>query len=683
MKKLLVLSMLAFTYFFSFTDINAAGVFSSVKTNYSRYSPGDTVIFSASFNSVIANGILHIKYLHLADSVLEQDINITGSSALSWQWKALADDFRGYLVELFLEQNGSIIDKTSIGVDVSSTWNHFPRYGFLSNYPRLSSDSIKSVVGTLNRYHINGVQFYDWQYKHNMPLDGTPDSPATYWRDIANRLVYFSTVKDYIDEVHSHNMIAMSYNLLYGAYSNSSLDGVKDEWGLYTDANHQKRYMYNLPSGWASDLYFMDPSNKDWQAYIINQERKVFQALPFDGWHVDQVGDPGTVYNYYGKIILVSDTFYDFLKTVKDSLNVDLVMNAVNQYGQGGIAIAPMASLYTEVWGPNNSFADLANIISRNGAFSSYKLNSILAAYVNYNLANNKGYFNTPGVLLLDAFIFSSGASHIELGEHMLGKEYYPNDNLQMTSDLKDRLTHYYDFLVSYENILRDGVKSNLINIKAISNTKLSSSVPTQGTVWYHTAIKDKYQVIHLINFLKANSMSWWDTDGTQPDPDSVNNLSFKVPAAHTVTKVWYASPDFEQCSPVEIPFTNSNDSVSFTIPQLKYWDMIVIEYSTSTSSIENDKSKHGMNYLLEQNYPNPFNPFTTIKYSLAKAGFVSLKVYDILGNIVETLVNKEQSAGNFSVEFPSHKSNLASGVYFYELDTGNFTDTKKLILLK
>ncbi len=659
-----------------------SGYFLYVETNLSHYASGDTVFFNASINSVIPNGSLQINYYHLSDKISEQTIQLNQTSTVNWNWLPPMLNHQGYLAEIILMEGNQTLDTESIAIDVSSDWNYYPRYGFLSNYPQLSSDSIKAVIETLNRFHINGIQFYDWQYKHNMPLKGTPDNPAPYWNDIANRVMYFSTVKSYIDETHKHNMKAMAYNLIYGAYSNAYQDGVDlDAWGLYKDSQHQNRFMYTLPSGWASNLYFMDPSNMSWQAYLINQEKLMFEALPFDGWHVDQVGDNGLMYNYQGKQVSVGDTFYGFLKAAKDSLNVDIVMNAVNQYGQSGIAVSPVDFLYSEVWDPNNSFTDLINIISRNNFLSSNKLKTVLAAYVNYDLANNHGYFNTPGVLLLDAVIFASGASHLELGEHMLCKEYFPNDNLKMSDELKNKLTNYYDFFVAYENLLRDSVTIKKANITSTSNIAIST-LPQQGAVWSFLGDKDNFQIIHLINFVKANLLAWRDPNGTQVEPDTIYNLPLTFAVASKVSKIWIASPDFENVIPINISFIQNNGSVSFTVPKLNYWDIVVIEYSSGSTSIKDDKNQNSNpgKYSLEQNYPNPFNPQTIIPFKMKDFGKVQFTFYNILGSKVfdKTIYGNE---GDNKFEF--NALNLESGVYFYQMKTRNFTDTKKLILLK
>jgi hypothetical protein len=89
--------------------------------------------------------------------------------------------------------------------------------------------------------------------------------------------------------------------------------------------------------------------------------------------------------------------------------------------------------------------------------------------------------------------------------------------------------------------------------------------------------------------------------------------------------------------------------------------------------------------YGLNQNYPNPFNPSTVIEYSIPQSGNVKLTVYNILGSEVTILVNEFQEAGVYTKEFSINKDglNLSNGVYIYKLEAGNFTDTKKFILMK
>jgi hypothetical protein len=85
--------------------------------------------------------------------------------------------------------------------------------------------------------------------------------------------------------------------------------------------------------------------------------------------------------------------------------------------------------------------------------------------------------------------------------------------------------------------------------------------------------------------------------------------------------------------------------------------------------------------FSLEQNYPNPFNPTTTIIYGLKERTIVELKIFDVLGREMETIIKGEQDAGNYEIEF--NASRLASGIYFYRLQAGEFIETKKMILLK
>ena len=95
----------------------------------------------------------------------------------------------------------------------------------------------------------------------------------------------------------------------------------------------------------------------------------------------------------------------------------------------------------------------------------------------------------------------------------------------------------------------------------------------------------------------------------------------------------------------------------------------------------EENTGKTPTSFVLEQNYPNPFNPSTVISWQLPVSSHVSLKVYDILGKEVMTLVNEHREAGYCETRFEG--SSLASGMYIYRLSAGNFISTKKMLMIK
>jgi hypothetical protein len=106
-----------------------------------------------------------------------------------------------------------------------------------------------------------------------------------------------------------------------------------------------------------------------------------------------------------------------------------------------------------------------------------------------------------------------------------------------------------------------------------------------------------------------------------------------------------------------------------------------ILSERLTTSMSDEPESTNPKTYLLSQNYPNPFNPTTTIKYQIPELSFVTIKVYDVLGNEISTLVNEEKPVGSYEVEF--NATALPSGIYFYRLQAGSFVETKKMILLK
>ena len=120
---------------------------------------------------------------------------------------------------------------------------------------------------------------------------------------------------------------------------------------------------------------------------------------------------------------------------------------------------------------------------------------------------------------------------------------------------------------------------------------------------------------------------------------------------------------------------------------QLKWFDYVNKNYLDSTSSSGSEGNESSIiNFNLKQNYPNPFNPATIISYDLPVDSKVTIKVYDILGNEVKTLVNEFKTAGSYKITFDANNNNqqqLSSGMYIYKLEAGNFSASKKMILVR
>jgi hypothetical protein len=118
-----------------------------------------------------------------------------------------------------------------------------------------------------------------------------------------------------------------------------------------------------------------------------------------------------------------------------------------------------------------------------------------------------------------------------------------------------------------------------------------------------------------------------------------------------------------------------------FSVGKNMFFELYGSSKNNNVTGIAADEVNPPSTFELYQNYPNPFNPSTKISWQYPVAGHQSIKVYDVLGNEVATLVDEHKTAGSYEVEFDA--SNLSSGVYLYKLQAGNFVETKKMILLK
>lgn len=566
-------------------------IIKDVYTDKSAYRPDDKVNYIVQLKNDSGknySGKLKISILHLNKTIENKEINIdlkqNEAKEIKLQWTPPKEDYKGYMIEVYAQKGTKLFDYRNTAVDVSSDWNRFPRYGYIADFPEMDKNQIKDIVDNLSKFHINGLQFYDWQFKHDTPLAGAADKPAASWNDIANRTTSSKTVKNYIDFAHEKNMMAANYNLMFGAFDDYESRGVKKEWGLYKDEQHNEQDAHPLPSSWAtSHLYLMNPASIEWQNYIFEKEKEAMSVYNFDVFHVDTLGPRGTLYDYNGKEVKLDETYTEFLNNAKKALNKRIVLNTVSEYGKIPVAKgADVDFLYTEIWPPSfSNYGSIKRTIDNDLQFSEGKKASVIAAYMNYGLGSGEE-FNEHSVRLTDASIFAAGGAHIELGDTgMLSKEYFPNKDVKMSQSLVDAMRKYYDFLAGYENILRDNMKDvdTAIEIPGIE----TSDDGTTETVWTYSKENDKYQTVQLINLLNREVNSWRDDDGSCTAPEIKKDFVLKLYVNDTKVKsVNLASPDLWSGNSIKLKYSKKEDSkgkyLEIKVPELQYWDTIFIE---------------------------------------------------------------------------------------------------------
>lgn len=506
-----------------------------------------------------------------------------------------AKDFQGYLVTVRLSDvGGTVLDERQTAIDVSSDWKRFPRYGYLAHYDVAEGANPPAWIAELNRYHINGLEFYDFQFRHDQPLAGTVDHPDASWKDIAGRSVDGDIVRGFIDQAHRYNMMAMAYNASYSAYDDVFIKNkLPLKWAIWTTpdgprtAAAAKNLQLQNTTGWSTDrLYYMNQNNTEWQQHLFGQMQNLFEVYPFDGWHVDTFGDKGG-YAFNGSPVDFISGFRNFINNAHETLHKRIVFNAVATLGQERIARSDAEFVYSELWEDNETFAGILTAAEQ-VHFANPRDGFVIAAYLHKEpetgpMPEGKE-FNMPSVLLTDAAMFANSAAHIELGDgnRMLNREYFPKDTrLSVSPELRVALRHYYDFLTAYENYLRDDVSFEPCDVRVMIAKQVTNPVAVPNTIWTLARAKDNLTIVHLINLVGSNDPHWRDVWMNRPAPPQLLNLDLEISSPKPIESVGWASPDVDGGQFHSIPFRVRKDAhtswIEFTVPSLLYWDSLFL----------------------------------------------------------------------------------------------------------
>ena len=348
-------------------------------TDKARYAPGETVRLEAAVENTtdrrFRSGTLEMRVFHLEEEIFssQQEIVLDKGEKrkLSLEWQSPETDFQGYVISLEITDGKERhIAQDTIGADVSSSWVKFPRYGYVCSYEEKEEAAEK--IALMNRYHINAIEYYDWQALHHQPLPQEyTGGAAEGWEDWSGRRIYADTIKDYIRAAKERGMVNMAYNMIYAGTDSFFTDAAgnpaaAEDWKLYFAPDNDRgegEFSFQMgasPSGNGS-LYFMNPLNPDWQEWLFAQENRIFQYLDFDGWHGDTVGEWGKMTDTEGNplgtdekgepVWYVKDTYRQFLNAAKEALGDKYL--SFNPVGGQGIEQANTSRadvLYTEFW---------------------------------------------------------------------------------------------------------------------------------------------------------------------------------------------------------------------------------------------------------------------------------------------------------------------------------------------
>lgn len=203
-----------------------------------------------------------------------------------------------------------------------------------------------------------------------------------------------------------------------------------------------------------------------------------------------------------------------------------------------------------------------------------------------------------------------------------------------------------------------------------------------ENPMTFNSQWSDTYTQTISVNGAPLNSSSVSistivDAYGTMTIPGGASYEALRIREELTISGMTSVSFSFLSKSGAQVNVNavdaNPPNSGMISVDGTTYYDGLITSVE-QTSDVPKD-------FTLKQNYPNPFNPTTNIQYSIPEASFVELKVYDVLGNEVATLVNEEQAAGVYRADFSG--SDLASGLYIARITAGNYTNTIKMSLLK
>lgn len=594
---------------FGYSDLNISEVSNDpalidLATDKTMYAPYEGVTFKGYPNA--NSGKVNIEYWKREQRVATQTVRFS-SSEVTWKWYLPSDDNEQYIAKIVVTTEGGRTSTQYYAINVASNSNNLPIMGFLSSYTTYDPKTQRNVMNWLKRTHMNYIQYYDSYYRpenflavddtqfregvdaNNPQGVGVTGTAADYWSDLSRHNVRKDVLQKYVEIGQEYGM----KNMLYIPWGNTSYvdteHGITPEMLLFpTVADAKAHNVSSVPATltggtgqWARySLMKANPSSSAFKNMLFTSAKKALQAIGFDGLHIDTLGpNYGGVYTIDGaeysndfaasngmpNFINDAATFFNNDSWMKQGKNIRMGFNNVGSWGINALANNQNIDyLYAEQWPDmgNTTYNDMFNHV-KDIVTSDTRGRAVIPAYIHKGYTGS-GNFDDNGVILLDLVIMAAGGTHLELGEHMLRSEYFPDVGLGLSDYLKNWLVQYYDFLVAYRRMFTPSSftntitsSSHAISVNSIDATKLSVVEKTDSTL----------QALSLINTNGLNGSEWQDNQLNRNKPNALTNVNLKF--NFTPKSVYYVTIE----NPIPQDLTVTNNAV--TVPSVDRYAMV------------------------------------------------------------------------------------------------------------
>jgi len=493
----------------------------SIKPTRAFFRPGEPIGLivesTQPMNTVVTVVIYHLDYFITRWSIHMNGTHVTLEGHVSSEAK------RGYLVQVHAN------DQTAItAFDVLEHWTQAPRYGFLYDFSaERTARDIQTTFDSLLAFHVNGLQCYDWQYRHDTLLP-----PQDDYTDPLGRQLSLVTMRALIAAAHQRGMAALPYTAIYAA--SPEFAAAHPAWEFY-DAEQQP---FDFANGF---LKIMNPAS-GWRTHFIEQCQLVLENLPFDGIHVDQYGEPQTGFDSAGLPVDLPTSFAELLTELRVAVGThkNVLFNLVHNWPAPALAQVPLDFWYSELWPPETTFAHLWRTVRANQELNPRP--AVLAVYIPPDWEET--------ICAAYCTILASGGAQIIHGDHgrYLSDPYFPKAGMPSLA-LSNRLKQLADFAVAYEEALvfAEDVTDAWLPFLHLEGMSLDG-----GKVIVRAVGNNLF--VNLLNI----SGQW---DRKLPVSPPLNAVRLTI-SGHEIVRGWRASPE----APVAMPLTTAE------LPTINQW---------------------------------------------------------------------------------------------------------------